>query len=197
MSECETENPWTIVRKQEKFDCPYFIARHDTVSFAEARSRIYNSIRMKADGVCILPIDSEGFTTLIGQYRYVVDRYTWELPGGGAPKGRPPLEVAKAELEEEAGLRAEHWLEIVQGAASVGISDEIQYGFVAWGIQPGQMKPEPEERLRLKRVPVGEAVDMALRGQIDHLIGTTLLLNLQVRLGRGGLPRDLARLIDK
>jgi hypothetical protein len=76
----DRSNPWTVVRKEEKFTCSYFSVRSDTVRFGAGLPRPYNSIRMKSIGVTIAPIDDEGCTTLVGQYRYVLDRFTWELP---------------------------------------------------------------------------------------------------------------------
>ena len=194
-SEESTSNPWTVLTREVKFDSPYFNARQDIVRFRDRAPRPYNSIRAKAHGVCVVPIDRDGRVTLVGQYRYVLDRFTWELPGGGVPAGVDDLEVAKAELSEEAGQRAGQWLKIVEGAVSVGTSDEIQYGYVAWDIDQAASHPEPEEELVLRSVPFREALEMALRGEIAHLIGAAVLMGIDVRFQRGDLPEDLARLL--
>ena len=184
-------NPWTVLSREVKFDCRYFRAREDTVSFRGAAARPYTSIRVKAHGVCVAPVDHNGCVTLVGQYRYVLGRYTWELPGGGVTVGADPLEAAKVELSEETGQRASRWLKIVEGAASIGTSDELLVGYVAWNIQYGDPHPEPEEQIALRRVPFGEAVTMALQGEVAHLIGVALLLGIDARLRRGDLPDDL------
>lgn len=188
-------NPWAVLRRETKFECPYFSVRVDAVSLGGGPERTYNSIRMKTYGVLTVPIDEEGCTTLIGQYRYVLDRFTWEVPGGGARSGMPDIDSAKAELSEETGLRADHWLQLFNASTSPGIADEFSPGFVAWGIHRGDPHPDPQERLSRRRLPFGEAVDMALAGGIASLSGIALLLSIQVRLQRNELPSELGKLL--
>jgi NUDIX domain len=105
MRQLDQANPWTTLHREEKFTCSFFSVRSDTVQFGAGLPRMYNSIRMKTIGVTIAPIDDEGCTTLIGQYRYVLDRFTWELPAGGCRLDQAPVEAAKIELSEETGYR--------------------------------------------------------------------------------------------
>ncbi|MCW5737416.1 MAG: NUDIX hydrolase [Enhydrobacter sp.] len=188
-------NPWIALRKETRFECPYFSVRVDSVSLGGGPERAYNSIRMKTYGVLTVPIDEEGCTTLIGQYRYVLDRYTWEVPGGGARSGLSDIDSAKAELSEETGLRADHWLQLFNASTSPGIADEFSPGFVAWGLHHGDPHPDPQERLSRRRVPFGAAIDMALAGEIASMSGIALLLSIHVRLQRGELPSPLAALL--
>jgi len=150
---------------------------------------------MKVFGVAVLPIDREGCTTLVGQYRYVLDRYSWELPGGGAPLDRPPLEAARAELSEETGYRAAQWLQILDAPVAPGTIDEITRGFVAWNLTAGEPHPEPGEELAIRKVPYVDAISMALSGEISHVSSIATLLSLQARLSRRELPVDLASLV--
>jgi 8-oxo-dGTP pyrophosphatase MutT (NUDIX family) len=189
----DESNPWTVIREDVKHDCPHFTTRRDIVSFSGRAPRPYDSIRAKLHGVCIAPIDSAGYVTLVGQFRYVQGRYTWELPGGGWASD--PLDAAKRELQEETGQHARNWLKVIDGAVSIGTSNETTPGFVAWGITAGEARPEPEERIALRREPFRRAVDMALQGEIAHLIGSALLLAIDARLRRDDLPRDLRDLL--
>lgn len=195
MLKIDESNPWKVHSTAVEFNSRYFVARQDIVSMGDGAPRIYSSIRTKYYGVCVAPIDSDGHVTLVGQYRYVLDCYTWELPGGGAALGENDLDIAKAELREETGLQADHWLRVTKGGASVGLSDEVDSGYVAWGLRQGRPNPDPVERLSFRRVPFGEAVDMVLRGEVAHLLGSAILLSIQVRLHRGELPENLASLI--
>jgi 8-oxo-dGTP pyrophosphatase MutT (NUDIX family) len=190
-------NPWRLIREEEKYDCSHFAARADIVSHSGGKPRPYNSVRMKHHGVYIIPIDDEGYTTLVGQYRYVLGRFTWEACAGGALKGAVALETAKVELSEETGLRARHWLKLVEGSVSPGTTDEVTPGFVAWGLQKGEPHPEPEEHLSLRRLPFNEAVTLVLNGEVDNVITAALVLAIQVKFSRGELPADLHDLLKR
>lgn len=190
-------NPWIVHRKEEKFACSFFSVRSDTVAHGHRLPRTYNSIRMKSPGVSIAPIDSDGRVTLIGQYRYVLDRFTWELPGGGCKPEQTPVEAATAELSEETGYRADHWLRLFDASLSPGTIEGSTHCFVAWDLQAGMPHPEPEERLSQRRVSFDEAVSMVLSGEISNFSSTTLLLGIQVKFARNELPADLAALLRR
>lgn len=195
MEQADEANPWKVLNEETGYDCRYFSIRHDRVTLSDGEPRSYHSVRMKYYGVCIVPIDRDGSVTLIGQYRYVVDRFSWEIPGGGASVGEDPLTVARAELKEETGCTAEHWLKVVEGAVSPGISDEAVPAFVAWGLDRGAPQPDPTEILSRRRVPFAEAVSMALTGRISNLPGSAALLAIEVRRQRGDLPDSLLDLL--
>jgi 8-oxo-dGTP pyrophosphatase MutT (NUDIX family) len=188
-------NPWTVLQKNEPFTCPYFTVRRDLVSHAGGAPLAYDSIRMKFQGVCILPIHTDGSTILVGQYRYVLDRYSWELPGGGAFTGASPIDAARTELSEETGLAADYWLQVFDTAVAPGTIDEMTKGFVAWGLREGEAHPEPEEDLAVRRVSFAEAVEMALGGKIGNISSVATLLCVHSRLNRRELPIDLAGLL--
>jgi 8-oxo-dGTP pyrophosphatase MutT (NUDIX family) len=190
-----SKNPWNVISRSETYTCPYFTVRSDKVSFANRKPSTYNSIRMKVFGVAILPIDKDGCTTFVGQYRYVLDRYSWELPGGGASHDKTAIESAQMELSEETGYRADHWLQILAAPAAPGTTDEIFSGFVAWGLRTGRPHPEPEEELALRKIPFREAVSMALRGEVGHIASVATLLSVQTLLARDELPLPLATLL--
>lgn len=183
-----------MLKEETGYDCRYF-SRHDRVTVADGEPRSYHSVRMKYYGVCIVPLDRDGSVTLIGQYRYVLDRFSWEIPGGGARVGDDPLTIARAELKEETGCTAEHWLKIVEGAVSPGISTEAVPTFVAWGLDCGTPQPDATEMLSRRRVRFAEAVGMALKGEISNLPGIAALLGIEVRRQRGDLPAGLLDLL--
>ena len=190
------ENPWRLVHKAEAFDCPYFVARSDKVTLAAGDVRPYTHVKMKYFGIAVVPIDDDGCTTLVGQYRYVLDRFTWEVPRGGGRLTAPALDSAKAELSEETGFRADHWLHLFDASASPGVTDEIAPCFVAWGLHQGDPHPDPDERIVRRRVPFSDAVEMALSNEIGDLASIATILGLQTRLLRGELPADLAKLLQ-
>lgn len=186
-------NPWTLVQDETVFDCPYFMTRSDWVRDGGGRPRRYFNVRMKNFGIAVVPIDGMGRIVLVGQQRYLLNRFTWEVVRGGGPLDRPALESAQKELSEETGCRADHWLQLFEASASPGVTDELSVGFVAWGLHQGEPHPDGGEELLQRRIPFAEAISMALSGAIADLASSALLLGVQVKLDRGELPADLIR----
>ena len=188
-------NPWQCLHTEIGFDNSYYSARRDTVRHRSGREHPYVSVRTKFRGVGVLPIDAEGCTTIIGQFRYVLDRFTWETVRGGIPLEISALDGAKQELAEETGLRADHWLHLFDLNASPGLTDEICPCFVAWGLHAGEVRPEQHETITQRRLPFAEAVAMALAGEIADASSVALILGVQARLARGELPPGLLALL--
>jgi 8-oxo-dGTP pyrophosphatase MutT (NUDIX family) len=190
-------NPWALVGREEKYDCPYFTVHSDTVTHLGGDHRQYSHIHMKNFGIAVVPVDNDGSTTLVGQYRYALQRFTWEVTRGGGRRSAPPIDTARRELNEETGYRADHWLELFSASASPGTSDSIAPGFVAWGLHKGKPNPDPEELLAQRRVPFSAAVSMALSGEVSDLASIAALLAVETRFRRRELPTDLLQLLDQ
>jgi 8-oxo-dGTP pyrophosphatase MutT (NUDIX family) len=196
-SDGDQSNPWTLIQRRGSFDCPYYTVRSDTVTFLGRETLSYYPIHMKNFGVAVVPIDHEGSTTLVGQYRYVLDRFTWEITRGGGKRDVPPVESAKRELEEETGYHADHWLQLFAASASPGLTDSIAPGFVAWGLHKGEPKPDLGEEITQRQVPFGTAVEMALSGEIADLGSIAAILTVDARFRRGKLPTDLMKVLKQ
>ena len=188
-------NPWKVLQEDVPLSCSYFDVRQDLVSHNGRPPRTYHSIRVRQRGVCVLPVDRQGLVTLVGQYRYVLGRFTWELPAGGSPLDADPLAKAQQELKEECGYRGGKWLRLVGGDVWGGTADAHSSGYVAWDFEEGEPQPEPEESLTLKKVPFKTAVDLGLKGEVTSLISVALLLAAQVQAARGSLPERLHKLL--
>src|SRR5579871_2211313 len=163
-----TRKLWTSLARRPIYDNRWIsITEHDIVAPTGAPG-IYGVVHYKNLAIGILPIDEEGCTILIGQERFVFGSYSWELPEGGGPLDQPPLKSAERELSEEAGLKADNWLELFgKVQLSNSVSDEEAFGFLAWGLAPDQSHAkDPSEELAVRRVPYAEVVRMAVSGEI-------------------------------
>jgi 8-oxo-dGTP pyrophosphatase MutT (NUDIX family) len=137
---------------------------------------IYGVVHYKNRAIGVLPIDDEGYTWLVGQYRYTLDSYSWEIPEGGGAQGEDPLEAAKRELREETGLKARLWRPLVRAYLSNSVSDEEAIIFLATDLIQGEAEPEGTEKLELIRVRFDEALRMVLNGEITDAMSVIAIL---------------------
>ena len=121
-------------------------------------------------------------TWLVGQYRFPLQQYSWEIPEGGAPEGTDPLLSAYRELKEETGFTAQSWQHLITMHLSNSVSDELALVYLATDLMAGEWEPEETEQLQLKRVHVQEAFAMVANGVITDAISVAALLKLQVWL---------------
>jgi len=131
-------------------------------------------MRNKATGV--VPIDAEGNTYLVGQYRYTLNEYCWEIPEGGSPEGTDPLESAKRELQEETGFTAARWTTIARIHTSNSVTDEEGFIYMAEELTAGDTNPEETEDLKVWKLPLKEAVQMVMDNRITDAISVAGLL---------------------
>jgi len=163
-------NNWKTIRKQTTYENPWICVEHRDVITPAGNPGIYGVVRFKNKAIGIVPVDDEGSVYLVGQYRYPLDTYSWEIPEGGGPIGENPLTTAQRELKEETGLTALHWRQIGRVHTSNSVTDEEGFIFLAQGLTRGEAQPEETEELTLKRVPLAEAVDMVMRSEITDSI---------------------------
>lgn len=185
--------PWKVVEARPVYDNPWIsVTEYDAVA-PTGRPALYGVVRFKNLALAVLPLHEDGTVTLVGQHRFAIPGYSWELPEGGGPLGVEPLEGARRELREEAGLEAAEWREILRFQLSNSITDEAGHGFLATGLTPVPADPDETEVLALARVPFREALDAALGGHILDMPTLALLLRAYHMAREGALPAPLAK----
>ncbi len=172
------ENPWTFLSTELKYDNPWIRVEEHQVLNPAGNHGIYGVVSFKNIAVGIVPIDEEGYTWLVGQYRYPLDAYSWEIIEGGGGLDADTLPAAMRELKEETGLEASEWEELLHLNTSNSVTDERAVVYVARGLSHGEWSPEETELLSLKRLPLAEAVQMAIQGEIKDSISLAALLKL-------------------
>jgi 8-oxo-dGTP pyrophosphatase MutT (NUDIX family) len=183
----EQNNPWTVLSKKEVYDNPWIgVTQFDVLNPAGGKG-IYGKVHFKNNAIGILPLDEELNTYLVGQYRFTLNKYSWEIPEGGGPIGIDLLESAKRELKEETGLIAEEWSKLLDLHLSNSVTDEYGCIFLARGLRQEEAMPEETEQLVIKKVPFKEAYDMVEKGIITDSIAVAGILKVQILLLEGKL----------
>ena len=173
----EQFGPWQRVDTRIAYENKWIQVHHENMITPGGDPGIYGRVHFRNQAVAMIPIDEDGNTWLVGQYRYTLQAFSWELPMGGCPRDESPLAAAQRELEEETGLIADDWQQILLLHPSNSITDEQGYVFVARGLRPGKQALESSEQdLQLKKLPLKEAIQWALNGQITDAISVAGLL---------------------
>lgn len=155
---------------------------------------IYGVVHYKNTAVGVIPLDNDNNTWLVGQYRFPLHKYCWEIPEGGATIGEDPVLGAARELEEETGLRAASYTRIVEMHLSNSVSDEYAVVYLARGLSQHTAMPEETEQLVVKKIPFEEAYQMVENGQITDSMSVAAILKVKLMLVREQLGVGCSRL---
>jgi 8-oxo-dGTP pyrophosphatase MutT (NUDIX family) len=185
--------PWVSLRERPIYDNPWLsLTEYDALAPTGAPA-LYGVVRLKNLALAVLPLHEDGTITLVGQHRFAIPGYSWELPEGGGPLDRDPLDSARRELREEAGLEAADWRQALSFQLSNSVTDERGFGYVATGLTPVAAAPDDTEALTLARAPFREVLDAALAGHIQDMLTLAMLLRAYHMAREGELPSALAK----
>jgi len=170
---------WQTLSNREVYDNPWIrVEEHRVINPCGGENQ-YGKVCFKNFAVAILALEDDADTHiyLVGQQRYTLGRYSWELPMGGAPLGSSALASAQRELKEETGLTAQHWREVMKLDTSNSVTDEFGIVFHARGLTQGQTQFDETEDLSIRRLPFADALAMTLNGEITDAISVAAILH--------------------
>ena len=176
-------NPWRTNHIEVIYDSPWLrLEEHDAVNPAGHPCN-YGKVCFKNQAVGVLPVDEQGNTWLVGQHRYTLDAWSWEIPEGGSPEGEDPADTALRELKEETGLQAEKIELFFELHTSNSVTDEEGFIYIATGLTEGETEFEDTEDIVVRKLPIEEAIAMALKGEITDAMSLAALYRYAVEKG--------------
>lgn len=184
MESQDPNNSWKTLSSELIYESAWIaVHKHQTINPA-GNPALYSVVNFKNLAIGVLPLSEDGFTWLVGQWRYPLNAYSWEIPEGGGPHGEAPVETAKRELKEETGIVATTFEEIMQLHLSNSATDEHAYVFVATGLSFEEAEPEETEDLKVKKIKFSEAFQMVLNGEITDGISVAAIMKVQYLLDK-------------
>lgn len=188
----EDGDPWIVKGVTHAFENDWFrIDEHDVIR-PDGEKGYYGVIRVRRLAVGVLPIEADGSVHLVGQWRFPLGRYSWEMPEGGGEPGEDARECAERELAEETGLSAQTWEKVLEMDLSNSLTDEQAVIFVATGLAPGAAHPEATEVLKHRKAHFMDVLARVADGRIRDSLTVAAVLRAHHMAVTGQLPAPLA-----
>ncbi len=186
----EHPNPYTVLDRRLVYDSPWIRVREDRFRHRQGAEGRYAVCGFRRTACGVLALDDQDCVVLVGQWRYPLETYSWEIPEGGGDPTESPFEAMRRELAEEAGLSAQTWEPLAFFHPSNSSTEEEAFLFLATGLLPADgHHAEDDEELLLHREPFGDCLRRVLSGEITDSLTTLALLALQAR--RSGIDTAL------
>jgi len=176
----QQKNPWTIKDSKAIYQNAWIdVTEYDVINPA-GKPGIYGKVHFKNIAVGVVPITPDMHIYLVGQYRFTIDAYSWEIPEGGCPEGTDPLQTAIRELKEETGLVAAQYKELMRIHLSNSVSDELAIIYLATELKQEDAEPEETEALQIKKVSLSDAFGMVADGTITDAMSVAALTKIEL-----------------
>jgi hypothetical protein len=137
--------PWLRRSRRVAYENAWITIWHDEVTRPDGEPGVYGIVHFANLAVGVIAVDEADRVLLVGQHRYALDEYSWEIPEGGVPPGESALEGARRELREETGVEASDWTELARSHLSNSVSDELAILYLATGLTSGVATPDGTE----------------------------------------------------
>jgi 8-oxo-dGTP pyrophosphatase MutT (NUDIX family) len=181
----DEKNSWVTLSSEIKFETPWIkVTKHDVLNPA-GKPGLYGVVSFKNIAIGVLPLDKDKNTWLVGQWRYPLNAYSWEICEGGGPHDIDPLESAKRELKEETGLVAGKFTYLGKLHTSNSVCDEYGLLYLAQDLQQTAAEPEDTEDLQIKKLPFEEAYQMVMDGRITDSLSMVAILKTRILIDKG------------
>jgi ADP-ribose pyrophosphatase len=178
--------PWTRTSRRTAYENAWITIWHDEVTRPDGNPGVYGVVHFANLAAGVLVLDADDRVLLVGQDRYALDAYSWEIPEGGVPAGETALEGARRELVEETGVVADEWRELARVHLSNSVSDELAVLFLATGLTHGIATPDGTEDLAIRWLPFEEVLAMTLDGRLTDAMTVVAVERLALQRARGG-----------
>jgi 8-oxo-dGTP pyrophosphatase MutT (NUDIX family) len=179
--------PWTRHGRRTAYENAWITIWHDDVTRPDGAPGVYGVVHFANRAAGVLVLDDEDRVLLVGQHRYALDAYSWEIPEGGVPEGESAEAGARRELLEETGVEASDWRELARIHLSNSVSDELAILFVATGLSHGDATPDGTEQLVIRWPPFADVLAMTLDGRITDAM-TVVAVERLALLRASGTP---------
>ncbi len=183
------DNPWKTLSTQPVYNNAWIKLEEHQVITPGGSPGIYGKVSFKNNAVGVIPVDEHGNTWLVGQFRYTLNEWSWEIPMGGSPKKEDPIVTAARELEEETGLKSGNIEQLLYLHTSNSITDEQAFLYLATDLREGiQQLEDSEKDIQLLKLPFGKALEMAQDGRITDALSVAGLFYLALNRARFKIP---------
>jgi 8-oxo-dGTP pyrophosphatase MutT (NUDIX family) len=179
------KNPWKTRSSVTVYENNWISVREDQVIRPDGNPGIYGVVYIRPS-IGVLAVNERDEVVLVGQWRYSVERYSWELPRGGSHPGETDmLEVARRELVEETGVIADNWEFLGTVDNGNGVANDVQYLYRATGLTTTETNHDPEEDITVQWKPFDDVLEMAMNGGITEVCSLAAIFKVALLRSRG------------